>query len=92
MLNPYALVIVMFQRGKNHRPAGCGYTKVVLTVIAAALVWLALRPAVLPVPAEAGVVRVRIEAVSPSVTWPLPVRIEEVSSLTRPLPVKVVDR
>jgi hypothetical protein len=70
------------------------YTKVVLTVIAAALVWLALRPAVLPAPAEAeaGVVRVRIEAVSPSVRWSLPVRIEEVSSLTRPLPVKVVDR
>jgi hypothetical protein len=68
-------------------------TKVVLTVIAAALVWLALRPAVLPAPAEAeaGVARVRTEAVSPPVTWSLPVRVEEVSSLTRPLPVKVVD-
>ncbi|MCL6553882.1 MAG: hypothetical protein K6W08_12290 [Firmicutes bacterium] len=55
------------------------YTKVVLTVIAAALVWLPLRPVVLPTPAEAtsGLVRVRIEEVSP---------------LLRPLPVKITDR
>jgi hypothetical protein len=55
------------------------YTKVVLTVIAAALVWLALRPMVLPPAAEAqgGIVRVRIEEINP---------------LVRPLPVKITDR
>ena len=55
------------------------YTKVVLTVIAAALVWLALRPMVLPTAAEAtsGLVRARIEEINP---------------LVRPLPVKITDR
>jgi len=55
------------------------YTKGVLTVIAAALVWLGLQPFVLPRPAGAvgEVVRVRLEEVSP---------------LVRPLPVRVVGR
>ncbi|MBI4280201.1 MAG: hypothetical protein HY660_17245 [Armatimonadetes bacterium] len=71
------------------------YTKVVLTVIALALVWLGVQPFLLPPQAGAqSRMRVIVERVEwnafPSTMIPARVRVEEIGgNISRPLPVKM---